>query len=238
MLVAPAVIPTIISGDPQTVELAIQRRPAQPQHLCRYRTIAVGFLQYVFNMHFLVGSKRVREVVRSGIRAVAVFPFFSVGNIVDGDPLAVAENHRALQDVVESLAVLVDQNVDNPYLSFAHWLSQFTLPWSLLFLGEWGEALRILAAEITLADKNGDRYRGQTLQLYRGWIHLHAMDFPGVSYGQNDLFVWQARAFLEQVAGVDGLPRTPSFEHGLHNLRLLRAVTESALADGAEVLVP
>jgi hypothetical protein len=57
--------------------------------------------------------------------------------------------------------VLVDQIVDNPYLSFVHWLSQFTLPWSLLFLGEWGEALRILAAEITLADKNGDRYRGR-----------------------------------------------------------------------------
>jgi hypothetical protein len=58
--------------------------------------------------------------------------------------------------------------------------SAVTLPWSLLFLGEWGEALRILAAEIVLADKNGDRYRGQTLQLYRAWIHLHAMDFPGV----------------------------------------------------------
>jgi hypothetical protein len=58
-------------------------------------------------------------------------------------------------------------------------LSQFTLPWSLLLLGEWGEALRTLAAEITLADKNGDRYRAQTLQLYRAWIHLHAMDFPG-----------------------------------------------------------
>jgi hypothetical protein len=76
--------------------------------------------------------------------------------------------------------VLVDQNVDNPYLSFAHWLSQFTLPWSLLFLGEWGEALRFLAAKISLADKNGDRYRGQMMQLYRAWIHLHAMDFPGV----------------------------------------------------------
>src|SRR5690349_11659079 len=32
------------------------------------------------------------------------------------------------------------------------------------------------------------------------------MDFPGVGYGQNDLFVWQARAWLDQVAGVDGLP--------------------------------
>jgi hypothetical protein len=77
-----------------------------------------------------------------------------------------SEYRAAQQEAVESLAVLVDQSGDNPYLSFAHWLSQFTLPWSLLFLGEWGEALRIVAAEIALADKNGDRYRGQTLRLH------------------------------------------------------------------------
>jgi predicted dehydrogenase len=63
------------------------------------------------------------------------------------------------------------------------------------------------------------------------------MDFPGVGYGQNDLFVFQARAFLEQVAGLDRLPRVPSFEHGLHNLRLLAAITESAAHGGAEVKI-
>jgi predicted dehydrogenase len=62
-----------------------------------------------------------------------------------------------------------------------------------------------------------------------------AMDFPGVGYGQNDLFVFQARAFLEQVAGLDRLPRVPSFEHGLRNLHLLRAITESAQSGGAEI---
>jgi predicted dehydrogenase len=67
------------------------------------------------------------------------------------------------------------------------------------------------------------------------------MDFPGVGYGQNDLFVWQARAFLEQVAGVPadaGLPRPATFADGLRNLRLLAAVTESAMNGGAEVAVP
>ncbi len=64
-----------------------------------------------------------------------------------------------------------------------------------------------------------------------------AMDFPGVGYGQNDLFVFQARAFLEQVAGLDRLPRVPSFEHGLRNLRLLQAITESALNGGADVRI-
>jgi predicted dehydrogenase len=63
------------------------------------------------------------------------------------------------------------------------------------------------------------------------------MDFPGVNYGQNDLFTYQARAFLEQVAGQQTLPACPSFEHGLHNLRLLDAVVSSAQSGGAEVSV-
>lgn len=57
------------------------------------------------------------------------------------------------------------------------------------------------------------------------------MDFPGVGYGQNDLFTFQARGFLEQIAGLDRLPPCPSLSHGLHNLRVLRAVTDAASAD-------
>ena len=63
------------------------------------------------------------------------------------------------------------------------------------------------------------------------------MDFPGVGYGQNDLFTFQSRAFLEQVAGLEGLPRLASFEEGLHNLRLLDAVVASAKAGGADVAI-
>jgi predicted dehydrogenase len=63
------------------------------------------------------------------------------------------------------------------------------------------------------------------------------MDFPGVGYGQNDLFAFQARAFLEQVAGLDRLPRAPSFEEGLRNVRLLEAVVASAKSGGGEVVI-
>jgi predicted dehydrogenase len=63
------------------------------------------------------------------------------------------------------------------------------------------------------------------------------MDFPGVGYGQNDLFSFQARAFLEQVAGLDRLPRVASFAEGLHNIRLLDAVAASAKAGGADVAI-
>jgi predicted dehydrogenase len=63
------------------------------------------------------------------------------------------------------------------------------------------------------------------------------MDFPGVGYGQNDLFSFQARAFLEQVAGLERLPRVASFDEGLHNIRLLDAVVASAKAGGADVAI-
>jgi predicted dehydrogenase len=64
-----------------------------------------------------------------------------------------------------------------------------------------------------------------------------AMDFPGVNHGQNDLFVFQARAFLDQVRGLSRLPACPSFEHGLRNVRLLASITESARNGGAEVAI-
>jgi predicted dehydrogenase len=66
------------------------------------------------------------------------------------------------------------------------------------------------------------------------------MDAPGVGVGQNDGFVYQARAFLEEVAGVDeadALPRNASFDEGLHNMEVLAAVAESAANGGAAVKV-
>jgi len=63
------------------------------------------------------------------------------------------------------------------------------------------------------------------------------MDFPGIGYGQNDLFAFQARAFLEQVAGMDGLARCPSFEEGMRNVRLLEAVVASAKSGGGDVAI-
>jgi predicted dehydrogenase len=51
------------------------------------------------------------------------------------------------------------------------------------------------------------------------------------------LFVFQARAFLEQIAGLDRLPPVPTLADGLHNMRLLEAVVSSADADGKNVAV-
>ncbi|MFB9376804.1 Gfo/Idh/MocA family protein [Kineococcus gynurae] len=60
-----------------------------------------------------------------------------------------------------------------------------------------------------------------------------AMDFPSVGHGQNDFFVFQCRAFLNEVAGgvgtpIGDLPVVPPLRHGLHNLRVIDAVTRAA----------
>jgi predicted dehydrogenase len=66
------------------------------------------------------------------------------------------------------------------------------------------------------------------------------MDAPGVGIGQNDGFYFQARAFLEEVAGLDesdSLPRNASFDEGVHNMEILAAVAESAAGGGVTVNV-
>ncbi|MFJ3383620.1 MULTISPECIES: hypothetical protein [unclassified Curtobacterium] len=66
-----------------------------------------------------------------------------------------------------------------------------------------------------------------------------AMDAPGVGWGQNQMFEYQARAFLDEVAGVDSpLPRNATFDDGVHNMEVLDAVVRSAAADGAAEAVP
>jgi predicted dehydrogenase len=63
------------------------------------------------------------------------------------------------------------------------------------------------------------------------------MDFPGVGHGQHELFVWQARAFLEQIAGLDRLPPCPTLADGLHNLRVIDAIVASAGTGAGTVTV-
>ena len=66
------------------------------------------------------------------------------------------------------------------------------------------------------------------------------MDAPGVGIGQNDGFIFQARAFLEEVAGIpesESLPRNADFADGLRNMLLLDAVAQSAAQGGATVPV-
>ena len=99
------------------------------------------------------------------------------------------------------------------------------------------------AAEFSLADAGPPRAVNGFRQVLAGPDHPYLtrglpMDFPGVGHGQNEFFVYQARAFLDEIAGLDGgLPRCPRLADGLHNLRVLGAVVASAEAGGQSVTV-
>jgi predicted dehydrogenase len=98
------------------------------------------------------------------------------------------------------------------------------------------------ASEFTIADGAPPAPVNGYRQVLVGPAHPYVarglpMDFPSVGHGQNDLFVFQARAFLDQVAGLDRLPPCPTLADGLHNMRVLQAVVAAANADGKSVPV-
>ena len=63
------------------------------------------------------------------------------------------------------------------------------------------------------------------------------MDAGGVGHGVADLFVYQTRAFLDQIAGIGDLGPLPGFDAGLRGLRVVAAISESAQSGGAAVKV-
>ena len=67
----------------------------------------------------------------------------------------------------------------------------------------------------------------------------YPMQAPGVGGGNAEMFVYQCRAFLDQIVGTpDPLPPNASFADGLHTMELIQAVVRSAQSDGAAVPVP
>jgi predicted dehydrogenase len=98
------------------------------------------------------------------------------------------------------------------------------------------------ASEFTIADAGPAAVVNGYRQVQIGPAHPYVtrglpMDFPSVGHGQNDFFTFQARAFLDEVAGLGELPRCPRLAEGLHNLKVLDAIVTSARDDGRAVQV-
>jgi tetratricopeptide (TPR) repeat protein len=91
-----------------------------------------------------------------------------------------SEYREARRSLIESRVILFETIEENPCLSAPYLRSQCIVPSrNLLFLGEWGEALREIKDVIAMLDKNADYLWGQVVHLNRAWLHLHAMDFDG-----------------------------------------------------------
>ena len=68
----------------------------------------------------------------------------------------------------------------NPNLRIEYYRSDALALLSLIFLGEWGAALKEFAAAMAEARKNVNENNILWLQVHQAWLHLHALDFMGV----------------------------------------------------------
>ncbi|GAA1863916.1 Gfo/Idh/MocA family oxidoreductase [Pseudonocardia ailaonensis] len=74
---------------------------------------------------------------------------------------------------------------------------------------------------------------GPQLPYFKGGMPMEA---PGVGGGNSENFTYQARAFLDQVAGVaDPLPACATFADALRTMEIIQAVVRSADNDGRAV---
>jgi len=90
-----------------------------------------------------------------------------------------SEYRGAYQSAIEGLAAINQVSEDNPYLDDA-FLHQFIVPWSLLFLGEWGEALREIDRKASMMDRSVHYPQARANRLYRALVRSFALDFEGV----------------------------------------------------------
>jgi predicted dehydrogenase len=66
----------------------------------------------------------------------------------------------------------------------------------------------------------------------------YPMQAPGVSHGNVEMFTYQARAFLDQIAGAaDPVPPNASFADGLRTMEIIQSVVRSSETGGASVSV-
>jgi predicted dehydrogenase len=65
-----------------------------------------------------------------------------------------------------------------------------------------------------------------------------AFDVAGIGFGHNEAFIYQARAFLDEIAGRSEVPACPPLAQGLHNLQVQEAVVSSATTDATVAVEP
>ena len=158
----------------EVLERALRLSAAQGDPLLRARTRASCFFWRIeaggWNpRHAEECQKALAEIRRAGDRRVLALHLIDY-SFIQCTSSAYRDAHRS---AVESLVILFEGGEENPYLSLAYHRHQFIVPRSLLFLGEWGEALHEIDAGLTMAEKNGDSYRMQRFRLYRAWGHFH-----------------------------------------------------------------
>jgi tetratricopeptide (TPR) repeat protein len=164
----------------EALERALQLSARQEDPNLRARTRARCFAQRLsrrWNSQDVVEfHKEFAEVLKTDNRRILV-PYLVEWGYISWISSKYREARRSL---IGSRVILFERIEENPYLNAAYLRGQgIILPRNLLFLGEWGEALREIKEVLAMLDKNADHLWGRVVRLHRAWVHLYAMDFAG-----------------------------------------------------------
>ena len=88
------------------------------------------------------------------------------------------EANRNFSEVTSKLLETAETN--NLNLNLAFWASKLFSSCSLMFLGEWGNALEGFTRTIATLDRNGDEYLARLFRLYLAWTHLQMLNVDSV----------------------------------------------------------
>jgi DNA-binding winged helix-turn-helix (wHTH) protein/tetratricopeptide (TPR) repeat protein len=119
----------------------------------------------------------------------------------------------------------------NPNSNIEYEIASAMAPFNLIFLGEWGEALKEYATAIAWAQKNANYHYLQWLRAQQAWLHLQAMDFKGV------LAICESALSLIRNSALRPAPGWPiGFPRQVRNALICSALASAALGDYARAL--
>jgi DNA-binding winged helix-turn-helix (wHTH) protein/tetratricopeptide (TPR) repeat protein len=119
----------------------------------------------------------------------------------------------------------------NPNSRVEYEFSGTLAPLNLLFLGEWGEALKEFAAAMAEAQKNANDHYILWLRLDQAWLHLHALDFRSV------LEICRSVLVLLQVPALRTAPGQPiGYPVELRRALIFSGSASAAVGDCARAL--
>ena len=114
----------------------------------------------------------------------------------------------------------------NPNLRIEYYRSDALAVLPLVFLGEWGTALKEFAAALAEAWKNVNENNALWLQVHQAWLHLHALDFTGV------LAICRSALALLRDPALRAAPPPPQLRRAL----ILSGLASAAVGDYARAL--
>jgi DNA-binding winged helix-turn-helix (wHTH) protein/tetratricopeptide (TPR) repeat protein len=88
------------------------------------------------------------------------------------------EANRKLPELTSKLLGIAE--TDHLNVNLAFWAGRLFSSCSLMFLGEWGNALEGFTKTIATLDKNGDEYLARIFRLYLAWTHLQMLNVESV----------------------------------------------------------